>query len=1516
MAFGKHHMLSPDGRCKSFDARGDGYVRSEGFCVLVIKPLSKAVVDRDPIRAIIRATGTNQDGKTAGLTFPDRAAQESLLRSVYAKGKVKLEDVQYIETHGTGTKVGDPVEVNAIGTVLGAVRDKESTPLHIGSVKSNIGHVEGASGLTGIIKTVVAMEKGLIPGNLHFSTPNPSIDFIGMRLCVVSTTIPWPNCEKKIAGINSFGFGGSNAHAIIEEFRVPAKTSKSPVLNQYHPFIFSAHTKQATEQLIAEYHQKVKNEMEEIDDEKLRNISYTLACRRSRFSFRVSVVASSKQDLVNQLKTLQVSKLDTELACKILFVFVGQGAQYFAMGRELLRENSVFLQTMKLCEMLIRKHMQWSLLDELAKPESESKLGRPEIAQPACTALQISLVKVWEAYGVKPSVVVGHSSGEIAAAFCSGVLSLEEAMLSSIARATALRDTPTTPGKMAAVSISDGEAKVLIESYAGKINIAAVNSPGNVTLSGDATEIDEIVGLMKTKGVFAQVLRTERAYHSHQMTQVGLALKDLLMDVKCTSNSYIPMVSTVTGELLEPSEVNGNYWSCNLTGTVKFAAALQRAAQLHKFHAVVEIGPHPALAGPIRQSLAAVLSSAPPVLPTICRKEPETRRIMATACALGDVGFPVNWEHLFTEECKVVPNLPTYPWQGKSYWHESVASKMRRFPEKSHELLGARTHHMHGAWANTLRLDVVDYLVDHCVQGSIVFPGAGFLAMMIAASGAPQSIFLEEINFASALVFSDKDKPVNTQVVLNSSLAKSPTSVSILSESDKHEWQEHCAGKFTLQPAPRTMPVFPKFNSWTSKCPKFTSSEEVYKIFRQMGLEYGHSFQGITELWKGNSEAYAFISSPDSTLNTRAAEHYLIHPTILDASFQTLLGCLLHLSETYLPTKIAKIQVLHPCRFPKYVVHAICTQITTQTITGNISIFTPEGMELCAVQGLECTSIGGGKKTASYQPSWHNLAYETVWKEDASLCVWKDIVPNVEQKVDPLPNTLALDAIRKACDSIKSKNTTIAPQHAKLFSWMLECLKSALLTENPHFDGNSSNPETILTSRFRGELENILLGKTNPLSLMFGDELIYEVYENGPSLSGSSKAVRQVLPYFSHKNCTAAILEIGAGTGGTKKNEPKKQNKKNKKYTFTDISASFFEKAKSKFSNSLHKMIFQPLDIEKDIVGQGFQPNYYDIVIATDVLHATSNVVDTLKNVHKLLKPGGVLILNELVNCPIWNQMVFGTLDGWWKFEDVERRTIGPTLSETGWIGALEEAGFCENQVISDSIHGTFIAKTRLPKSPQHTWYIVPDDSGVACALANLQLPELVIAKSVKEIPARAHVLYLASLSPQIFDGLSANVLSDMQQITSQSAHVIWVTAGAAMDVRSPTLAPIIGLSRTLRNECPQLLSHTLDLDPSDSPAQSAKTIFTFVSSLLATFAFENEIVVRKTRYYIPRLIPARISTGAPTSVKPWGETCVKLQIGTPGLLNSLQWVSNESTELDDDHVEIYVFAAGKIYVH
>ncbi|MEO5730963.1 MAG: type I polyketide synthase, partial [Byssovorax sp.] len=595
--------LAPDGRCKTFDASANGFVRGEGGGLVVLKRLSDAQRDGDTIWAVIRGSAVNQDGRSTGLTAPNVLAQQALLRDALQQARVEPGDIGYVETHGTGTSLGDPIEVEALRAMLGAPR-ADGGRCWLGAVKTNLGHLEGAAGVAGLIKTVLALHHERIPKNLHFRTLNPRLRVEGTALGLVNEPLPWPrSASPRFAGVSSFGISGTNAHVVLEEAPAKAPAASAPE-RAAELLVLSATSAAALDTAAA----RLRDHLESHPSMGLGDVAFTLATARSPLEHRLSLVATSREELREALTATAQGqtppgatrgRAEAGGAPKVVFVFPGQGSQWLGMGRSLLVTEPVFGAVMETCDRAIQAEAGWSLLSELAADEASSQLGRIDVVQPVLFAMEVSLAALWRSWGVTPDVVVGHSMGETAAAHVAGALSLEDAV-KVICRRSRLLARISGQGEMAMVELTAAAAEAALRGHEDRLSVAVSNSPRSTVLSGDPTALAEVLLALEARDIFCRRVKVDVASHSPQVEP----LRDDLMTALCDlqpREATIAMLSTVTGARVRGPELSAGYWMDNLRQPVRFAEAVQEL--LGEGHELfVEMSPHPILTASVEET--------------------------------------------------------------------------------------------------------------------------------------------------------------------------------------------------------------------------------------------------------------------------------------------------------------------------------------------------------------------------------------------------------------------------------------------------------------------------------------------------------------------------------------------------------------------------------------------------------------------------------------------------------------------------------------------------------------------------------------------------------------------------------------------------------------------------------------------------------------------------------------------------------------------------------------------------
>ncbi|MDE2779847.1 MAG: type I polyketide synthase [Chloroflexota bacterium] len=777
-------MLSPDGQCKTFDASANGYVRGEGCGVVVLKRLSEAEADGDPIWAVIRGSAVNNGGASIGLTVPHTPALEQVMEAALADAGVLPSEVDFVEAHGTGTAVGDPIELNAMASIYGQGRDA-SRPILTGSVKTNLGHLESAAGMAGLIKAALALKRGVIPKHLHFHNPNPAFDWDNHPLQVTSSTMEWPDHGRRprLAGVNSFGITGTNSHIVMEEYvgqdgesgaryPVPAGLARAvavpgpaepagmplpddgSIQRPLRLLPLSGKSEGALRDLAGRHRSWLDTHAEAVAcagadwEPALSDLSWTASVGRSHFEYRSGVVFHDAGSLRRQLDALAggVAEVGSGIAARVAFVYTGQGSQWVGMGRILYEREPVARAVMDRCEAVFQDVRGTSLLDVMfGRDGASGDLGDTAWEQPALYALECALTALWSSVGIRPDAVLGHSVGELAAAQASGVFSLEDGMRLAAARGSLL--SRTAQGAMAAVFAPAAQVVPAVEAFneSARVGLSiAADNGAHTVVSGTAEEVEAIVQRLESTGTRARRLNTTRAFHS---TLLDPALDELeaFLDTVKVNHPALPFISNLTGSAVEGDmALDGTYWRRHAREPVSFATGVGALAALG-IDVVVEIGPH-AVLGPMAALAWPVAGSSrsPAVLASLTRppsdgssSEPESDFVHAVAQAY-EAGLQVSFEGLFAGESRRRISMPGYPFQRERYW---VDETRQRRASVGHPLLGERHESARGEITFESELFPSDpsWLADHRVFGRLVAPGALYGALAVSASIAEGS---------------------------------------------------------------------------------------------------------------------------------------------------------------------------------------------------------------------------------------------------------------------------------------------------------------------------------------------------------------------------------------------------------------------------------------------------------------------------------------------------------------------------------------------------------------------------------------------------------------------------------------------------------------------------------------------------------------------------------------------------------------------------------------------------------
>jgi polyketide synthase 12 len=953
----KGQFLSPDARCKSFDHRANGYARGEGAGVLLLKPLPAAVRDGDRIHAVVRGTAVNQDGRTPGITVPSVDAQRVLIERACRVGDVEPASVGYFEAHGTGTAVGDPIEATAIGEVLG-----DSSRTHwIGSVKSNFGHTEAAAGVAGVIKAVLCLDKGLIPPNLHFERPNPKIPFDRLPLRVPTEMVPFPeSAGPRRAGVNSFGFGGTNAHAILEQWTgsepvAATEADGGPVL-----LPLSARSPEALRSLANSY----ATLLEGPGTLSLRRVARAASRQREHHSLRAFVVAGDAREAAAKLRELTVEPRRATRPGNA-FVYTGMGPQWWGMGGELLATEPRFAEVVAACDEVLAK-FGVCMADELSRDEAESRLTETLYAQIANFVVQAGLTALWRAWGIEPAFIVGHSVGEVAAAHAAGVYTLEDALTISFHRAN-LQSRLAGRGAMAAVDLPADEVAAYLRDG---VAVAAVNSTYATTLAGDHDVLAAVGKQLTAAGASVKPLRVEVAYHSHQMEEIRERLLAALREIR-PRRAEIPLFSTVTGDQVEGPELDAGYWWRNVRETVRFADAF-RHVLTRAPGAVLEVGPHPVLASAIDEALADRTDDIVR-LASLRRKEPQREYLLTALGHRYAVGADPAWDRVHPGPREHL-DLPRYPWQRERHWVESVASREKRLGTGDLRLGGRPVAGVTPVHDVELSTSALPYLSDHQIGESLVFPGSGYLEAALAAFPDDEPCFLQDVVFHRPLVLAPSSIPT---LRAGYDPARQLLTLHSRTQPDDSTWTLHAELRRDVAKARRPERRAETPAVLAEGLPEL-GHDDVYARLGDTGLNYGPAFRAVERLWWRQESREVFA---ELRLDTVEQDGHRLHPVVLDAALQAVIAGALMLGDgvesgTYVPARIKTLRFFRSPATRLWVPGLGRAPTEPGRIECDLSLVTDDGEIVAEVRGLQARRLA----EVADEPS--SLVYGHVWQPE------------------------------------------------------------------------------------------------------------------------------------------------------------------------------------------------------------------------------------------------------------------------------------------------------------------------------------------------------------------------------------------------------------------------------------------------------------------------------------------------------------------------------------------------------
>ncbi|KAF2213052.1 hypothetical protein CERZMDRAFT_67281 [Cercospora zeae-maydis SCOH1-5] len=1468
-------VLSPTSTSHTFDDSADGYGRGEGVGVIYLKRMSDALRDGDPIRGLIRGTAVNSNGRTSGITQPSATRQSAAIRDAYKfAGISNLNGTRYFETHGTGTAVGDPIELRGIANAFVSTDKPRRSPLLLGGVKPNVGHAEAASAIESIVKVAYVLEKGTIPATIGIKTLNPQLDFCGGVLQVVQENRDWPiEDELRRASINSFGYGGANGHAIME--------SVSSVLPAYQSFKtrenssrdidtgkitgtmgsgeYTFFTKERTQFLLpfsAHDPQTLRDNiaaMRDVADHyDTSDLAYTLAARRSRFYHRGYAVVD-KESVGHDLEDQAITTGKRGNGTNIVLVFNGQGTQSAQMGKDLMQDFPTYLQTIRELDDVLKglgtDAPLWSLEHELLKAKAASRVDEAQLSQPLCTAVQIALVDLLDSWNVKAKATVGHSSGDIAAAYAAGSITKAQAITVAYFRGLAVSDLKQQ-GQMIAVGLSPEECEPYLEDG---VVIACYNSPTSVTLSGDADIVADVQAKLEADNIFTRAVNTGgRAYHSHHVKGPAIGyLESMRRAFKLhgndgstsqkSSRSQRPIVysSSVFGTTMEEGFVPGpEYWTQNLESPVLFSQALHillSDARL-ALDTIVEIGPHCGLASPIRQ-LKDKLGRKHEELeyaPSLVRGHNATTCLLKLAGALFIRGHDIDLtavnaiEHATdgTIVCsvgKIIVDLPSYRWNYRNGTGLRLKNRLteeyrlRKFPR--HDLLGSKI--LGGIrdrpqWRNVLDLKNVSWLDQHKLSAQPVFPAMGYMAIAMEAARQFFSEFivfrtrfryvLPQVTIKAALNL----PPPGTHVeILTSmqflqiteSVASKDTAIFSIQSYSNGIWTEHAAGRIKIEPGELLRPLFQE-----SQLQEPKTAHTWYRGFSSVDLNYGAAFSGLSDIrsdpWENEVTALTKLLP---TGVDRDDSRYLVHPATMDTCIQATLiaahhGSLKDLHQSFIPVSIENMVVwnYHGRDIPAIQpangrVLAIGHRSGMRKLTGTVQLFDSEARPLLAIDKINAITYAE-KLTAHSQPDSHPYL-RVVWKPD---------------------------------------------------------LESLVLGTFQHLGKDYQPDNEVMPGTFQKALDLV-----------------------------------------THKRPNLDILLLVDGKN-------------------TDIFRTIESTLKSKSSLKCYRT----LDIMATV---------YDLIVIAHPPSFLQNPIilnEFINDTKRHLKDQGRILVAEgrrdldAGTGHVLDTIVSG-LGGYFS---------NPSFDK--WSEAIKKQDFDVRFAESQPSGWTLLtAEVSTPQRTPDVILLSRQEDSVATGIFNncfkragLQVSRAYLANHNFVAEEDATYVSIVEFGDNLFDTLGPVELENLQTIANKAGTVVWVTTGHLLGEANAHAAAVLGLARTLQNENLALQFYTIDLDHKDAELGACQVAYLLHSIDANDHASDNEFVVKGGAYYVSRLCEdvtldsenqKRISN-EPIRKAVTADVPVRLTIERVGALDTLHFVADDrDIALKVGEVEVEVKSVG-----
>lgn len=1557
VGFSRAGMLSKTGRCHSFDARADGYVRGEGGGAILLKPLKQALADGDRIRGVILGSGTNSDGRTVGMSLPSRASQAALLREVYSGAGISPEAVRFIEAHGTGTAVGDPIEAGAIGDVLGGGR---SRPLPIGSVKTNIGHLEPAAGMAGLLKSVMALEHGVLPRSLNYETPNPRIDFAGLGIEVAAGDIALDMAADAVAGVNSFGFGGTNAHVILGTGPAARAVAASAAVDA--PLLLSAASEAALRALAGAWSARLAA----ADDAELPGLLRAAARRRGQLSARLAALDGDRAGLAGSLAAFAAGEASPNIVAdpasrpgRPVFVFSGNGAQWAGMGRDAIAGNACFRAALAEVDALLRPLLGWSVAESLATIGDPAEIARTDIAQPLIFAVQVASVAALRDQGIEPGATVGHSIGEIAAAWAAGALTLADAAHLVVARSRQQQRTAGL-GRMAVLGLGVDEATAAFAELGAELEIAGINSSRSLTIAGPLAELQKIEAVARKRRWVFTFLDLDYAFHTSFMQVIKDDVIASLAGLRPLT-PRIPFVSTVTAAAVTGPDLDAHYWWLNIREPVRFADAIRRLID-DGSTLFLEIGPHPVLQSYLRDALQA--AGVPgKCLGSLTRKpapgDPFLRIAGACHVAGGDLSAAPRYDGPV-----VLDNLPVYPWQREKFWFQATNEGLdiARL-HHDHPLLGYRWNAEAAEWTNHLDTTLFPWLEDHKVDRSVVLPAAAIVETFLAVAAT---------RFPKAATLEIRDLEIFRAITLDPQRLRA-CRVRVDADGNCHldsrprlstdPWAQNAAAMVDGTDEPVV-----DF-AWPAGTPVDTiDAATLYRSADAIGLGYGPEFQPVEQL-----EIYA---EGDAVVSFRPCDPIAglaVDPRLLDGALQGVLGIVMSRragrsdGPLMLPWRFDRIRLARgEARVPQFA-HIGLRYLSDRTVVTEIVLLDRSKTPILSLRGCALRAARVGRRVPLAEKVFHieqrpaPLAagavdlgvLERLRRAIAARAVAvEEMPPETVLLIDGFIAATALRALTALipagtrftiADAIG--NRIFAASAAPLVQALLDHLQASGCAEAD--DGawtlapESDLPDPVeiwrtlyLTRPDLGALTALLAGvgaglaerlvKEMPAAALpasMREQFLYAGAAGAQQVESLVAAIAALARDWPVER-PLRIVELAAGSGLLARRLLPRLAGLGCTIDYTasdpDPEAAY-----------LLREVLEPFDGARvatwdpavaDSADGGIAAA--DVILSAGYLTLGHAGPAALRAIQGKLAENGVLLAVEPEPNALWDA-VFGQTAGWWG------ENGSPLRSAESWAGLLGDAGFAtiDSQVLAQDPWPFAIltaaaqqtVATSEPAAVAVPAIILvgePDEKllqAVAAALANAGATPRIVARDnlAAALPAAiaataGEAPLVIALPPALVSAVPAGLrsidrLGEIAAIirgVAPSEAKLWLVTGGESD---PAEAAATGLGRVVANEMPQGRCRRVALDRVADEATAARLLV----AELQQPDDNGEIQISPAGRFAARLRRGLGDIAAAT------EPLVRLVLPEQGSIDSLRWDTLARPQPGPDEIAIKVEAAG-----